>query len=42
MHLVKRTPVVLFRKDGSEVLPPLQFQMCDSDDLFIAGSRFVT
>jgi hypothetical protein len=41
MRLLKRTPVVLFRNDGSEVLPPLQFQMCDSDDLFITG-RFLT
>jgi hypothetical protein len=41
LRLLKRTPVVLFRNDGSEVLPPLQFQMCDSDDLFITG-RFLT
>jgi hypothetical protein len=37
MHLRGRTPVVLFRKDGTELLPSLQFQMCDSDALFIGG-----
>ena len=39
MRLLKRTPVVLFRQDGSERLPSLQFQMCDSDDLFIRGRQ---
>ncbi|MGA9978336.1 MAG: hypothetical protein WBQ08_06870 [Candidatus Sulfotelmatobacter sp.] len=37
MHLRGRTPVVLFRKDGSEFLPPLQFHLCDSDALFITS-----
>src|SRR5579863_4052608 len=38
MRLRARTPVVLFRKDGdAQRLPPLQFQLCDSDALFIAG-----
>jgi hypothetical protein len=37
MPLRVHTPVVLLRKDGSDVLPPLQFQMCDSDALFITG-----
>lgn len=37
MPLRVHTPVVLFRKDGSACLPPLQFQMCDSDALFITG-----
>ena len=38
MRLRARTPVVLFRKDGdAEVVPPLQFQLCDSDALFITG-----
>ena len=41
MHLRERTPVLLFRKDGSELLPPLQFQLCDSDALFLTGG-FVT
>jgi hypothetical protein len=39
MRPLKRTPVVFFRRDGSEVLPSLQFQICDSDDLFITGGR---
>ncbi|MFZ0958882.1 MAG: hypothetical protein WAN60_21265 [Candidatus Sulfotelmatobacter sp.] len=39
MRLLKRTPVVFFRRDGSELLPSLQFQMCDSDDLFITGPQ---
>ncbi len=44
MPLRVRTPVVLFRRDGSELLPSLQFQMCDSDALFITGqhSTFLT
>lgn len=38
MRLRARTPVVLFRKDGdAQLLPPLQFQLCDSDALFITG-----
>lgn len=38
MRLRARTPVLLFRKDGDlELLPPLQFQLCDSDALFITG-----
>jgi hypothetical protein len=37
MRLRTRTPVVLFRKDGSELLPSLPFQLCDSDALFIKG-----
>jgi hypothetical protein len=37
MRLREKTPVVLFRKDGSELLPPLQFHLCDSDALFITG-----
>lgn len=41
MHLRDKTPVLLFRKDGSELLPPLQFQLCDSDALFLTGA-FVT
>jgi len=41
MHLRERTPVLLFRKDGSKLLPPLQFHLCDSDALFIGG-HFVT
>jgi hypothetical protein len=44
MPLRVRTPVVLFRKDGTELSPPLQFQLCDSDALFITGQHdtFVT
>ena len=37
MHLRESTPVLLFRKDGSELLPPLQFHLCDSDALFLTG-----
>jgi hypothetical protein len=37
MRLREGTPVLLFRKDGSKVLPPLQFHLCDSDALFITG-----
>lgn len=37
MRLRARMPVLLFRKDGSERLPSLPFQLCDSDALFIKG-----
>jgi hypothetical protein len=37
MRLRERTPLVLFRKDGSELLPPLQFHLCDSDALFMTN-----
>lgn len=37
MRLREGTPVLLFRKDGSGRLPPLQFHLCDSDALFITG-----
>jgi GNAT superfamily N-acetyltransferase len=37
MRLVEKIPVLLFRKDGFELLPPLQFHLCDSDALFLTG-----
>jgi hypothetical protein len=38
LRLRARMPVLLFRKDGNtELVPPLQFQLCDSDALFLRG-----
>jgi len=39
MRLEGQMPVLLFRKDGSQVLPSLPFQLCDSDALFIKGEQ---
>jgi hypothetical protein len=39
MRQREKIPLVLFRKDGSELLPPLQFQLCDSDALFITSGQ---
>jgi len=39
MRLRGCMPVLLFRKDGSDLLPSLQFHLCDSDALFIKGQQ---
>lgn len=39
MRLRARAPVFVFQKDPATAPPPLQFQLCDNDQLFLTGRR---